>query len=250
MNYEIALQQWKNYSAIFQSLAWDVHELPTPDKDNTFPDSVFIEDCLFTFTNLQNQQQKIFLITRPGHPQRVNEINNLEEYLKSCPHFVTPPIIHSIQNPGTLDGGNILKVGSKVYVGSNDRTNLEGIEQLRRIISPYGYQTIPVPITKVLHLKSAVTALPCGTMLVYPSHLAPNELEIFSQAHDGKILFVPEEHAQVVVLDDRSVLMSTKAPKTAEILRQPPHNLNVVTVDVGEYVKLDGCVTCLSIRVR
>jgi dimethylargininase len=250
INYEVAFQQWKNYAAIFQSLSWQVHELPTPDKENTFPDSVFIEDCLFTLQNSQNPHQKIFLITRPGHPQRVNEINNIEAYLRNCNHFVVPPIIHSIQDPGTLDGGNILKIGQKVYVGSNDRTNLEGIEQLKNFISPYGYETIPVPITKVLHLKSAVTALPCGTMLVYPSHLAPNELEIFSRANDGKILFVPEEHAQVVVLDDKNILMSTKAPKTAEILRKPPYNLNIVTVDVGEYVKLDGCVTCLSIRVR
>jgi dimethylargininase len=250
VNYSVALQQWNNYSAIFQSSSWQIHELPTPDKENSFPDSVFIEDCLFTIPNLKNQQQKIFLITRPGHPQRVNEINNLEAYLKNCNSFSVPPIIHSIQDPGTLDGGNLLKIGQKVYVGSNDRTNHEGIEQLRNILSPYGYQTIPVPITKVLHLKSAVTALPCGTMLVYPSHLAPNEFEIFRQSNDGKILLVSEEHAQVVVLDDKSILMSTKAPKTAEMLRKPPYNLNVATVDVGEYVKLDGCVTCLSIRVR
>ena len=70
--------------------------------------------------------------------------------------------------PGTLDGGDVLKVGTTVYVGRGGRTNAEGIRQLRAIVSPLGYTVVAVPVTKVLHLKTAVTALPDGTVIGYP----------------------------------------------------------------------------------
>jgi dimethylargininase len=99
-----------------------------------------------------------------------------------------------------------------------------------------------VPLTRVLHLKSAVTALPDGTVIGYRP-LVDDESAFTA------FLGVPEEGgAHVVVLGDETVLMSAHAPRTAEAFRE--RGLTVVTVDISEFEKLEGCVTCLSVRIR
>ncbi len=150
--------------------------------------------------------------------------------------------IAEIAEPGTLDGGDVLKVGRTVYVGASSRTNAEGIAQLRALLAPRGWDVVDVPVTKVLHLKSGVTALPDGTVVGYaPLVDDPAGFPVFAP--------VPEEHGTaVVVLDETTVLMSSDAPETAAAHRA--RGLEVVTVDVSEFEKLEGCVTCLSVRVR
>jgi dimethylargininase len=147
-----------------------------------------------------------------------------------------------IDAPGTLEGGDVLKVGRTAYVGASSRTNAEGIAQLEALIRPRGWNVRVVPVTKVLHLKSAVTALPDGTIIGYePLVDDPSAFEAF--------LAVPEEHGTaVVVLDDTTVLMSADAPATAGLLAA--RGLDVQTAPVTEFEKLEGCVTCLSVRVR
>ena len=114
--------------------------------------------------------------------------------------------------------------------------------QLAAILEPRGWTVTPVPVTKALHLKSAVTALPDGTVIGYGPVV--DDPTLFD-----RYLEVPEEPgAHVVVLDDRTVLMSSRAPRTTEMLRA--RGLEVVTVDIEEFEKLEGCVTCLSVRVR
>ena len=101
---------------------------------------------------------------------------------------------------------------------------------------------VGVPLTKVLHLKSAVTALPDGTVVGYPPLV--DDPDVWPT-----LLEVPEEPgSHVVLLDDRTVLMSTSAPRTAELYAA--RGLRVVAVDLTEYEKLEGCVTCLSVRLR
>jgi len=150
--------------------------------------------------------------------------------------------IAQIEGAGRLDGGDVLKVGSSVYVGLGSRTNREGIRQLSELVAPRGYQVITVPISKVLHLKSGVTALPDGTVVGYPPLVdAPHTYPAF--------LPVPEEHGTAVVdLGDETVLMSDDAPRTAELFRG--RGLTVITVGISEFEKLEGCVTCLSVRLR
>lgn len=147
-----------------------------------------------------------------------------------------------IEAPGTLDGGDVMKVGAQVHVGIGGRTNAAGAAQLAAHIEPLGATVTTVPVTKVLHLKSAVTALPDGTVIGYePLVDDPGAFPTF--------LAVPEESgAHVVVLDDTTVLMAADAPETAAMLRE--RGLGVVTVDIGEFIKLEGCVTCLSVRQR
>jgi dimethylargininase len=147
-----------------------------------------------------------------------------------------------IEAPGTLDGGDVLKVGSDVYVGQGGRTNPDGIRQLRRLIEPYGFTVVAVPVTKVLHLKSAVTALPDGTVIGFDPLV--DDTRIFPRYRS-----MPEESgAHVVVLDQDTVLMAADCPRSAALVQSLGYD--VVPVDIGEFQKLEGCVTCLSVRVR
>jgi len=112
----------------------------------------------------------------------------------------------------------------------------------RDILRPYGYVVKAIPMTKALHLKSAATALPDGTVLLYKSLI--DDVTVFPS-----YLEVPEEHGvAVVALDDHSVIMPSAAPRTAEMIRQ--RGYNVVALDITELERLEGCVTCLSVRFR
>ena len=224
---EKADEQWDGYVAALLDNGWDTIEVPVAAEA---PDSVFVEDAVVIFGDTA-------VITSPGHESRRSETAGVEDTVRELGLR-----IDRIELPGTLDGGDVLKVGTTVYVGRGGRTNAEGIRQLRSIVSPLGYTVVAVPVTKVLHLKSGVTALPDGTVLGYPP-LVDNP-GIFD-----RFLAVPEETGvAVVVLDDDTVLMAASAPESAALVTDLGYR--VVTVDISEFEKLEGCVTCLSVRVR
>jgi dimethylargininase len=199
------------------------------DGDDAMPDCVFVEDVVVMFGDLA-------VVTNPRQPTRNPETTAVRRTLDDLGLEST-----SITE-GTLDGGDVLKVGSQVYVGLSGTTSASAIDQLARILAPRGYTVTAVPLTKALHLKSAVTALPDGTIIGYePVVDDPDVFESF--------LAVPEEPgAHVVVLDDDLLLMSSAAPETAALFTDRGYRLE--RVDVSEYEKLEGCVTCLSVRVR
>ncbi len=150
--------------------------------------------------------------------------------------------IARIEAPATLDGGDVLVVGNTVYVGTGGRTNPEGVAQLRRLLEPLGASFVQVPVRGVLHLKSGVTALPDGTVVGFP-RLAP----------DGGFFpsfqAVPEESgAHVVVLDPGTVLVAGDCPRSARLFASL--GFDPVVVEIGEFQKLEGCVTCLSVFAR
>ncbi len=224
---ELADDQWDGYVAALMENGWDTVEVPVAPEA---PDSVFVEDAVVIFGGTA-------VITSPGHESRRQETVGVEATVRELGLRVA-----RIELPGTLDGGDVLKVGSTAYVGRGGRTNAEGIRQLRAIVSKLGFTVIAVPVTKVLHLKSAVTALPDGTVLGY-APLVDNP-DLFD-----RFLAVPEETGvAVVVLDDDSVLMASSAPKSAAMIEDLGYR--VVTVDISEFEKLEGCVTCLSVRIR
>ena len=224
---DLADEQWDAYVAALTENGWTIVEVePEPDM----ADSVFIEDAVVLFG-------KTAVLTNPGSESRRGEIAGAEEAVKQLGLG-----IQRITEPGTLDGGDVLKVGTTVYVGRGGRTNGEGIRQLRGIVGPLGYTVVAVPTTKVLHLKSAVTALPDGTVIGYLPNV--DDAGIFD-----RFLAVPEEAgSHVVELGPETVLMATSAPLSAELIRELGYT--VVTVDISEFEKLEGCVTCLSVRVR
>jgi dimethylargininase len=226
VNVDRAQRQWLAYVDALHAHGWPTVEVA---PDDTLPDSVFIEDAVVMFGELA-------VITSPGEPTRQPEIAATAETVRRLgyhPAHITR---------GTFDGGDVLKVGQTAYVGLSGRTSPAAVEELRDLLAPRGWEVTGVPLTKVLHLKSAVTALPDGTVIGYrPLVDDENAFRAF--------LDVPEEGgAHVVVLDDETVLMSAHAPRTAAILRD--RGLMVVTVDISEFEKLEGCVTCLSVRVR
>ncbi|QYH35438.1 dimethylargininase [Salinibacterium sp. M195] len=224
---ELADSQWEGYVAALRANGFETIEVPAADE---LADSVFIEDTVVVFG-------EVAVLTSPGAESREAEIEAVRVSVTELGLE-----LHEITQPGTLDGGDVLKVGSTVYVGRGGRTNAEGIRQLRAIVSPLGYSLIAVPVEKVLHLKSGVTALPDGTVIGYPDLV--DNIDLYD-----RFLAVPEaEGAAVVVLSDDAVLMSSSAPKTAALIADLGYR--VVTVDVSEFEKMEGCVTCLSVRIR
>ena len=136
----------------------------------------------------------------------------------------------------------MLKVGRTVFVGVGGRTNAPAVAQLAVLLAPRDWDVRPVPVHRVLHLKSAVTALPDGTIVGYPELVDdPSAFEPF--------LAVPEPAgAHVVLLGGDRLLMSADAPQSAALFRSMGYD--VTEVDISEFEKLEGCVTCLSVRIR
>jgi dimethylargininase len=177
------------------------------------------------------------VITRPGADQRKPETAGTERVLRDLGYDVV-----RIEAPGTLDGGDVLKHGGTMWVGLGGRTNRSGADQLAAHLVSYDVTVVPVPITKVLHLKSAVTALPDGTVVGYEPLV--DDTRVWPS-----FLGVPEESgSHVVLLGGNQVLMSDDAPETRKLFEE--RGLDVVAVDISEFIKLEGCVTCLSVRLR
>ena len=226
---ELADTQWEAYVAALEAEGFTTVEVESAD---TFADSVFIEDALVILGDTA-------VVTRPGADSRRGETEGVDRAIAKLDAVLN---VVRIDSPGTLEGGDVLKVGATIYVGRGGRTNAEGIRQFRKIATPLGYDVVAVPVSRVLHLKSAVTALPDGTVIGYAPLVEHPELF-------GRFLAVPEETGSaVVVLSDDAVLMSSSAPLTAALIEDLGYR--VVTVDVTEFEKLEGCVTCLSVRIR
>jgi dimethylargininase len=224
---DLAEKQWETYVAALTGAGWDPVEVPVADD---LPDSVFVEDTVVMFGALA-------VIASPGADERIDEIDAVEDSVEALGLEVT-----RIERPGTLDGGDVLKVGTTIFVGRGGRTNSDGIRQLRKILAPRGYSVVAVPVTKALHLKSAATALPDGTVIGYRPLV--DDPFIFD-----RFLEVPEPSgAHVVVLADDTVLLASSAPESARLLEGLGYR--VISVDISEFEKLEGCVTCLSVRVR
>jgi dimethylargininase len=227
VDYATALHQWEAYVQALTDAQWEVREVPpAPDC----PDSAFVEDTVVLFRN-------VAVVTRPGADARRPETVDVEKVVTALGCSV-----NAIRAPGTLDGGDVLKIGDTVYVGRGGRTDAEGVRQLRAILEPLGARVVAVAVSKVLHLKSAVTALPDGSVVGYP----PLVDDI--GAYD-RFVPVPEEAgSHVVLLGCGRLLMATSAPRSAELFADLGYE--PVPVDIGEFEKLEGCVTCLSVRVR
>jgi dimethylargininase len=226
---ELADVQWEKYVAALEAEGFTTVEVPAADG---FADSVFIEDAVVILGTTA-------VITSPGAESRRGEIEGATSAISA---LGTNMDVETIELPGTLDGGDVLKVGTTIYVGRGGRTNAEGIRQFRAIAAARGFDVVAVPVSRVLHLKSAVTALPDGTVIGYAPLVEHPELF-------PRFLAVPEETgAAVVVLSPTAVLMAASAPLTAALIEDLGYR--VVTVDISEFEKLEGCVTCLSVRIR
>ena len=223
----LALEQHAAYVAAVADAGWEIREVAHADE---LPDSAFVEDTVVVCGDAA-------VLTRPGAVERRAEVEGTEEAVRALGLDVA-----RIEEPGTLDGGDVLQVGTTLYVGQGARTSAEGIRQLSRHVEPHGGTVVSVPLERVLHLKSAVTALPDGTMVAAdPSLLDSSPLPTVRR--------VPEEAgSHVVVLGEGTLLMAASAPRSAELFDQ--WGFEVTAVDIGEFEKMEGCVTCLSVLVQ
>ena len=223
----LAMQQWAAYVKALRDHGWTTTEVSAAPN---CPDSAFVEDTMVVFRD-------VAVLARPGADERKPEVPDAAEAVRAFGYRTI-----AIEAPGTLDGGDVLKVGNTIYVGRGGRTNAEGIAQLAAALQPLDATVITVPLSKVLHLKSAVTALPDGTIIGWAPAL--DDPSVFPN-----FVAMPEESgAHVVILDETHVLMSSDAPRSAGMIRA--RGYEPVLVDIGEYIKLEGCVTCLSVRLR
>jgi dimethylargininase len=222
---DLARRQHAAYVDALAQNDWQPRMVATADD---CPDSVFIEDTVVVCEDLA-------VVTRSGAEVRRPEVEAVERVVRHLGLRV-----ERIEDPGTLDGGDVLQIGQTVYVGEGGRTNAQGIRQLGELLAPLGRTVVPVPVVKVLHLKSAVTALPDGTVLTWGDALDTTPFPA--------VLEVPEEAgAHVVTLDESRLLIAASAPRTAELLATKGYR--PITVDISEYERLEGCVTCLSVLV-
>jgi dimethylargininase len=221
----LARRQHAVYVAALADGGWRPVEVPAaPDH----PDSVFVEDTVVVVDG-------VAVLANPGAPSRTGEVDGTAAVAGDLGLEV-----RRIEEPGHLEGGDVLQVDRTVYVGRGGRTDAEGIAQLRRHLEPLGRTVVEVPLGAVLHLKSAATALPDGTVVGLADLL---DRDVFPTWRD-----VDEEPgAHVVPLGGDRLVMAASAPRTAGTYRDL--GFDVVEVDVSEFEKLEGCVTCLSVLI-
>jgi dimethylargininase len=220
-----AATQHEAYERLIERLGCVVQRLPdTPD----LPDSVFVEDTAVVL-------DEIAVIARPGAASRRLET---ESVARALARYRT---VSCIDEPATLDGGDVLQVGLRVYVGLSKRTNEDGLKQLSALLGPQGYNVIGVNVRGALHLKSAVTAASDDTLVINPDWVDGSHFRAFR-----RIEVHPAEPfaANVVVVDD-VLVCAASAPRTRERLQSA--GFSVESVDVSELAKAEAGVTCCSL---
>jgi dimethylargininase len=227
---EIARRQHEAYERTLSDLGCTVHRLAASPGDDEMPDSVFIEDTAVVFDELA-------IVMRPGAPSRRVETAAVAAAL--APHRA----VRHIEAPGTLDGGDVLVVSRRVFVGSSSRTNSAGVDQIRRILAPFGYTVEAIAVRGCLHLKSAVSALDRGTLLIN------REWTDASQFAGFELVDVDpsEPFAANVLRIGGAVVCPREFPGTCGRLKR--RGLQVRPVDAGELAKAEGGVTCCSLII-
>jgi dimethylargininase len=223
-----AVAQHAAYAALLRSLGLEVLELPT---DPALPDCCFVEDVAIVL-------DEVALLTMPGAPSRRGEIDVVGEALARF----RP--LERTRLPATLEGGDVLRVGHRLFVGRSDRTNEAGIARLAAVAEPLGYRVVPVTVTGCLHLKSAVTALDDGRLLANPAWL-----EMSPFAGLGVVAVDADEPGAANVLRVGGVVVAHPGfPRTIE--RLSALGYAVRTLDVSEFVKAEAALTCKSLLFR
>lgn len=223
-----ASAQHEAYEAALRSLGAEVVQLPA---DERHPDSVFIEDTAVIL-------DACAVITRPGAETRRGETAAVAEALSA--HL---PLYH-IEAPGTLDGGDVLRVDKRLFIGRSTRTNVDGARQLADVASQYGFTCTTVDVRDCLHLKTAVSALPDGKLLMDPRR-------IDATAFGGAPRLVIDEDelvgANVLVVGD-AVLAPAAAPRTRALLARSGYDVRAL--DGSELAKAEGGLTCSALLLQ
>ena len=225
IDYPTALEQHRQYCQALRDSGAEVRVLPARLE---FPDSVFIEDVAVVLDEL-------VVLARPASETRQGEVRLLAS------EGLPDRRVFSIEAPGTLEGGDILRIGKRIFAGLSSRTNAQGLESFARIAQPLGYQVIPVRVEGSLHLKTACTALDERTLLINPDWIQTDPFEGFLW------VTVPAEEpwaANALPVGER-IYMNSASPMTLEKVAAMGYAVH--PVDISEFTKAEGGLTCLSL---
>jgi dimethylargininase len=221
----LARAQHHAYEQVLRGLGCQIETLL---EEPELPDSVFVEDTAVVL-------DEVAVITRPGAESRRAETASIAAALGKYRDLVR------IESPGTLDGGDVLRVGRTLYVGTSSRSNASGIEQLGTLLRTFGYRVLPAAVHGCLHLKSAVTQVIADALLINSRYV---EREQFQGVGFIEVDESEPSGANALMLG-KDVIYSSSHPRTAEILRR--HGIRVHTVEMSETEKAEGAVTCCSL---
>ncbi len=216
------------YESVLASLGAHVRRMPPAPH---LPDGVFVEDAAVVL-------DEVAVITRPGAPSRRSETETVETVLAAH-----RPLVH-IHAPATLDGGDVLVAGRRIYIGLSSRTTSDAIQQLAVQLGPYGYAVIPVPFTGCLHLKSAATRVADDLLLLNPAWVDAGAFT----GHRALVVDPAEPHAANALALGGKVIHPLQHALTRARLEAA--GLTVVTVPQVELAKAEGGVTCCSLLVE
>jgi len=220
-----ARDQHAAYERALRDLGCQVIALPeAPD----LADAVFVEDMAIVL-------EELAVMTMPGVASRRPELESVETALRRY-----RPVVR-VAAPGTLEGGDVLRLGHTIYVGVSSRTNADGVRQLQDLVAPHGYRVESVPVQGCLHLKSAVTELAPDLVLVNPEWVEPGAFG------DHRFVAVApgEPHAANALRIGSGVIFPAAFPETQTRIEQ--RGIAVLAVDVSEIQKAEGAVTCCSL---
>ena len=224
----LAQQQHAYYQSALSSLGCEIVVVPTQPG---LADSVFIEDTALVL-------DEIAVMLRPGAASRQPEVEGVKSVLQQY------RMLRAIEPPGTLDGGDLLCIGNTIFAGVSTRSNREGIRQLENIVRELGFSVESVATTRCLHLKSAVTEVAPGTLLINPQWISSRTFRNFELIDVDQ----DESHGANALRIGRDVIYSASHPRTTEKLRK--QGINVMIVDVSEVQKAEGAVTCCSLILQ
>lgn len=225
-DYDLLLEQHQAYAETLAHLGLRIEILEALPN---FPDAYFVEDVAVI-------TPEVATIARPGALARRGEEEAMAGVLAK--HHA----IARIQHPGTLDGGDVLLVGRTLLIGLSNRTNAEGAAQLAGILGSHGYVCATIPVADGLHFKSSVTWVGGNTLLVSESFSKRAEL----QRYDLIVVEADEEYASNTLLVNGTLITPKGFPKTLRKLKSL--GLPVVELDTSEARKMDGGLTCMSLR--
>jgi len=243
-NYARALQQHEAYCAALEECGLTLTRL---EADERYPDSTFVEDTAVMMRALPHEQTSALatsatraILTRPGASSRAGEIESIVEVLsRFCPE------LHSIQESGTLDGGDVCEVEDHFFIGVSERTNETGAQQLAVLLASYGYTSSFVDIRDVkniLHLKSGLAYLGDNRLVVIDALADHNEF----RNHELVRLTAGEEFAANCVRVNDRVLVTAGYPGFGATLRELGYQ--PIALEMTEFQKMDGGLSCLSLR--
>ncbi len=226
-NYDLAMEQHQSYCDTLKKCGV---KLTILDADENFPDSTFVEDTAVL-------TKACAIITNPGASSRKGEIDQMRPVIAQ---FYDS--IESIKQPGTLDGGDIMNVDDFYYVGLSNRTNKAGALQFIELLRQYGMDGTMVGMNEMLHLKTGLAYLGNKNLVVAGEFINNSLFKTFNKI---KVKETEDYAANCININDK-IIIPQGYPETKNMIQA--FGYDIVTVDTSEFRKIDGGVSCLSLR--